>query len=76
MGEKKVLEDVVFIRIVLILLLVLYHSFAIFNGAWEKPSGVPDISAYWWVASFSYSCLLETFVFISGYWISGMQERK
>ncbi len=45
MKEKKILEDVVFMRVVLIVLLVLYHSFAIFNGAWEKPSGYPDIPA-------------------------------
>lgn len=64
--ERKILEDVVVIRLVLILLLVLYHAFAIFNGAWDLP-GVPDMPAYWWVASFSYAFMLEAFVFISGY---------
>lgn len=61
------LEDVVVIRLILILLLVLYHAFAIFNGAWERPSGVLGIKLYWWIASFSNAFMLETFVFISGY---------
>lgn len=74
-AEKKVLEDVVVIRLLLILLLVLYHAFAIFYGAWEKPPGVSDIQAYWWVASFSYAFMLEAFVFISGY-ILGYQTCK
>lgn len=65
--EKKILEDVVFMRVVLIVLLVLYHSFAIFNGAWEKLADYPDIPAYWWIATSSYAFMLEAFVFISGY---------
>lgn len=67
MKEKKILEDVVVMRIVLIALLVLYHSFAIFSGAWEKPTDCPDIPAYWWIAISSYAFMLEAFVFISGY---------
>lgn len=65
--EKKILEDVVFMRVVLIVLLVLYHSFAIFNGAREKLADYPDIPAYWWIATSSYAFMLEAFVFISGY---------
>lgn len=65
--EKKILKDVVFMRVVLIVLLVLYHSFAIFNGAWEKQADYPDIPAYWWIATSSYAFMLEAFVFISGY---------
>lgn len=71
-GEK--LKDIVVIRVILIVLLVLYHSFAIFNGAWESPVHLNlNTPAYWWIASLSYSFMLETFVFISGY-ILGYQE--
>lgn len=72
--SKQLLEDVVLIRIVLIVLLVLYHSFAIYNGAWDMPEGIGCVKAYWWIASISYSFLLETFVFVSGY-VFGYQVR-
>lgn len=74
MNNQEKLKDIVVIRVILIVLLVLYHSFAIFNGAWESPIHLNlNISVYWWIASFSYSFMLETFVFISGY-ILGYQE--
>ena len=47
-------------------MLVIYHSFAIYNGAWKPIDGFPTINAYTWVADISYICLLEMFVFISG----------
>ena len=65
--SKYILKDVVIIRLILIILLVLYHSFAIYNGAWQMPEGIHDIKSYWWIASFSYSFMLEAFVFVSGY---------
>lgn len=61
------LNQVSIIRPILILLLVFYHSFAIFSGAWEPIAGIPDIPVYWWLDKLSYSFMLETFVFISGY---------
>lgn len=73
--KTKYLSDVVIIRLVLIVLLVLYHSFAIYNGAWQMPEGVNDVKSYWWVASFSYSFMLEAFVFVSGY-VFGFQVRE
>lgn len=68
------MDDVSVIRVILIILLVLYHSFAIFNGAWDAPDGYCQIPAYWWIASASYSFMLEMFVFISGY-LFGYQVR-
>lgn len=62
------------IRPILIVLLVLYHSFAIFGGAWEPIDGFPEIQAYWWLDWLSYAFMLETFVFISGY-VFGYQVR-
>ena len=73
--QKKILNDVVVIRLLLIILLVLYHAFAIYNGAWQMPEGIYDVESYWWIASFSYSFMLEAFVFVSGY-VFGFQVRE
>lgn len=61
------LYDVAIIRIILVILLVLYHAFAPFSGAWTPIEGYPDIRSYWWFDKFSYAFMLETFVFVSGY---------
>ena len=73
--NKKILQDVVLIRLVLIILLVLYHAFAIYNGAWSMPNGIDEVRPYWWIATLSYSFMLETFVFLSGY-VFGFQIRE
>ena len=75
MSNRKILQDVVCIRLVLILLLVLYHSFAMYCDSWAMPEGIHEVKAYWWIGAFSYSFLLETFVFISGY-VFGYQVRE
>jgi fucose 4-O-acetylase-like acetyltransferase len=72
---KQYLNDVVVIRLILIVLLVQYHAFAIYNGAWQMPNGVQSVETYWWIATISYSFLLETFVFVSGY-VFGFQVRN
>lgn len=72
--KRAILYDVVVIRLILIILLVLYHSFAIYNGAWSMPEGIHEVKSYWWLASFAYSFMLEAFVFISGY-VWGFQVR-
>ena len=63
------------IRLVLIVLLVFYHAFAIFSGVWSPIAGYPEIPLYDIMDKLSYACLLETFVFISGY-ILGFQVSK
>lgn len=63
---RKILYDVLLIRILLIFLLVVYHSFAIYNGAWKPLNGFPIIKSYRCIADISYSFMLEMFVFISG----------
>lgn len=55
------------IRLILVLLLVFYHAFAIFGGSWEPIDGFPGVKVYWWLDWLSYACMLETFVFVSGY---------
>ena len=65
-SHKRLLE-VDFIRPILILLLVIDHSFVIYSGGWPEPVGFEPSAVYSWIAKFSYSFMLETFVFISGY---------
>ena len=65
--NKQNLSEVSFIRPILIILLVVYHSFIIYDGGWSKPDGFVDIVSYRWIARSSYAFMLETFVLISGY---------
>ena len=79
LEEKKThyshrLYEVDIIRLVLIFLLVFYHSFAPFSGAWEPIEGFPEVRAYMWLDKLSYAFMLESFVYISGY-ILGFQVR-
>ena len=61
------LDEVSFLRPILIVLVVLYHSMAIHVGSWEMPEGLSTIPAYKAIGRLSYSFMLEAFVFISGY---------
>ena len=61
------IKEVNFIRPFLLILLVFYHSFAPYNGAWKEFAGFQANNLYYWGASFAYSSMLETFVFVSGY---------
>jgi len=72
--EKMYLSDAAIIRIILVVLLVLYHAFAPFSGAWSPIEGYEEVAAYWWLDKLSYAFMLETFVFVSGY-VFGYQVR-
>lgn len=75
--QKRLLEEVCLIRLILIILLVLYHSFAPFSGSWRPLDGQQAIEPiYRWVAIISYSFMLETFTFISGYVFGYQISRK
>lgn len=77
--QKKVaniLYEVIPIRLFLIVMLVFYHAFAVFSGAWTPIAGYPDIPIYGIVDKLSCACLLETFVFISGYILGYQVSRK
>lgn len=54
-------------RIALIILVVFYHAFAVYSGAWIRKFTPPHVNFYDWIDRLSYSCMLESFVFISGY---------
>ena len=74
-GPKHFLNDICVIRIILILLLILYHSLCPYTSAfWDNPQGY-DIPLYYWIGRLSYSCMLETFVLISGV-ILGFQTKR
>lgn len=68
MGKSnQLLSEVVFIRPMLIVMLIVYHAFIIYQGGWAAPDGFIPSKAYWWISKLSYSFMLEGFVFISGY---------
>ena len=73
-AKSNMLTNVVVIRNILIVLLVFYHAFAPYSGAWEPIEGYPAIRAYWWLDWLSYAFMLEMFVFVSGY-VFGFQVR-
>lgn len=75
-NYRKNLDEISIIRPVLIILLVLYHAMAIHTGNWDLPSGCERIGVYKFVGRLSYSFMLETFVFISGYiWAYQIKSR-
>lgn len=61
------LDEVSFIRPILIVLLVLVHSFTVFNDRWPPFEGFVPCETYKWIYRLSYSFMLETFIFVSGY---------
>lgn len=60
--------DIVLIRITLIFLLVFYHAFSPFTGAWAAPPSdhFHSIELYKWLGLLSHYFQLEAMVFISG----------
>lgn len=68
------LDEISFIRPILIVLLVLYHAFAPWCGAWNAFDGFQENIFYWWIGKLAYSFMLPTFVFISGYVWSYQRE--
>lgn len=59
--------EIAYIRILLILLLVFYHAFIIYNDGWHKLSVYTPNEIYKWLDRFSYSFMLEAFCMISGF---------
>lgn len=72
----KYLNDICLIRLLLIVLLVFYHSFCVFCGAWSVPDGFPQNEVYWWMAKVPISFFLEVFTFISGYLFGNVVRSK
>lgn len=66
--DNGYLHEVLLLRPLAIILLVLYHAFIPYIHGWKQQFDVfEDNVVYWWIAKTSYACMLELFVFISGY---------
>lgn len=64
---KKYLYDIAFMRPVIILLVVIYHSFAMYAGIWAAPDGLSEIPLYMWICKFAQGFHIEGMAFIAGY---------
>lgn len=66
--EKKCIyySNIDITRVILTIILVLYHAFAPYGKGWSDPINVNNIT-YWWLAKFLYNGFLEGFVLISGF---------
>lgn len=67
MQTKKLLYEVSIIRPLIIFLLVVLHSFAIYDGQWAVPEGVKHIPAYFWFAKLISGFRIETIALVAGY---------
>ena len=75
-ATRTYLDEVSFIRPILIVLLVLYHSLCIHTGNWTIIEGMNVIPAYKEIGRAAYSFMLETFVLVSGYVWAYQRETK
>ena len=65
--NKTYLMDVVFIRLVLIFLLIVYHALCIHTNSWRPPfESFHRIALYDWIGMLMHCAQLEGMVFISG----------
>ena len=64
---KQRLDEISLLRPITIGLLVVMHAFTMYSGGWPLAEGIHPVRAYFWVQKVSFSCMLEMFVFISGY---------
>lgn len=79
--RPKTLQEICLLRLLLIVLLVLYHAFAPFYGSWTALPGQNEMDgmtagAYKWIGMGAYAFMLETFTFISGYIFGYQVDRK
>ena len=54
-------------RPIIILLVVIYHSFAVYAGVWAPVEGLQQIPAYLWICKFAGGFHIEGMAFIAGY---------
>lgn len=76
-GKKVWLMDVVAIRIILIILLVMYHALCPFTGNWSSPyDGFQDVIAYEWIGLLTHQGQLEGMTFLRGLLLGFSLYRK
>lgn len=68
-SSLRRLNEIDFMRPIVIVLLVTMHSFTMYAGGWHCPVGIDCdmVPAYKWIQIITYGCMLEAFTFISGY---------
>lgn len=69
-SKKVWLNEVSFMRPILLVLLVSYHAFAPYISSlksWPLPEGFHQVEVYDWIGLLSRAFRLEGFVFVSGY---------
>ena len=66
-NPKKLLYEVSIIRPIVILLLVIMHSFCIYAGAWGMPTGIEYVAVYRLFVNFIMGFRIETIALVSGY---------
>ena len=65
--KKRNLDEISFIRPLLILDLIFLHAFAPWGGGWAETANFEASEIYFWIDQFAASFMLPTFVFMSGY---------
>ena len=69
---KERLNEISLLRPIIIVILVFRHAFTMYTHSWPYPEGIHDVLPYFWIHKYSFACMLEMFVFMSGY-IFGFQ---
>ena len=64
---KKLLYEVSIIRPLIIFLLVVMHSFTMYDGCWPLPEGIHAVPAYAWLVNLISGFRIETIALIAGY---------
>ena len=64
---KKLLYEVSIIRPLIIFLLVVMHSFTMYDGGWPLPEGIHAVPAYAWLVNLISGFRIETIALIAGY---------
>ncbi len=64
---KKLLYEVSIIRPLVIFLLVVMHSFTMYDGGWPLPEGIRAVPVYAWLVDFISGFRIETIALIAGY---------
>lgn len=76
MQNNQRLQEIDLIRPIAVLLIVVWHTFIIYQGGWHEPENYADVGAYWWLAKFAIIFSLELFTFVSGYVFSFQNTNK
>ena len=75
-NGKKMLTDVVILRLTLIFLLIWTHLFAPFNGSWGVIPGLETLTYPKWIVSFVSAARMPGLIFVSGYLLGYTANRK